>query len=196
MAAVDHARDLARSKLADALPRRWRHVQAVASKAAQIAVAVDADSSSVLVAAAWLHDVGYAPDLADTGFHPLDGARWLRRIGFDERVAALVAHHSCALAEADERGLRGELASEFLREDSPTADLLWFCDMTTGPDGQDLPVEGRLAEVRSRYGPGDVVTRFIERAADEITATVHRAEAHLRASGISVQPMYGAGRSS
>lgn len=188
---VDVARDLARSKLADALPRRWTHVQAVASKAGRVASAV-ANSSAVLMGAAWLHDVGYAPDLVDTGFHPLDGARWLRRIGFDERVTALVAHHSCALVEADERGLRHELASEFSEEISPTRDLLWFCDMTTGPDGQDLPVEDRLAEIKSRYGPEDVVTRFIERAALEITATVRRAEAHLRASGIGVHSILDA----
>ncbi len=31
-----------------------------------------------LVAAAYLHDIGYAPELAITGFHPLDGARHLR----------------------------------------------------------------------------------------------------------------------
>jgi len=26
-----------------------------------------------LEAAAWLHDIGYAPDLVVSGFHPLDG---------------------------------------------------------------------------------------------------------------------------
>jgi DNA-binding Xre family transcriptional regulator len=29
-------------------------------------------------AAAWLHDIGYAPDLIVTGLHALDGARYLR----------------------------------------------------------------------------------------------------------------------
>ena len=28
--------------------------------------------------AAWLHDVGYAPSLVETGLHALDGARFLR----------------------------------------------------------------------------------------------------------------------
>lgn len=32
--------------------------------------------------------------------------------------------------------------------------------MTTGPDGQNLSVEDRLAEIRQRYGPDDLVTRF------------------------------------
>jgi hypothetical protein len=54
----------------------------------------------------WLHDIGYAPELAGTGCHPLDGARYLRRIGVDEQVVSLVAYHSCARIEAEVRGLR------------------------------------------------------------------------------------------
>ena len=58
----------------------------------------------LLIAAAYLHDIGYAPELEDTGFHPLDGARWLRAQG-QERLACLVAHHSGAWFEAEARGL-------------------------------------------------------------------------------------------
>lgn len=94
-----------------------------------------------------------------------------------------MAHHSCAVVEAEERGLADVLRAEFVREESPTADALWYCDMTTGPDGQDLDVVERLAEITSRYGPEHIVTRFIERARGEITAAVRRAEAHLAAAG-------------
>jgi len=125
------AEALAAAHLAAALPRRWSHVQAVASRANQVGDVLGADKR-VLVAAAWLHDIGYAPDLAETGFHPLDGARYLRRVGFDDRVVRLVAHHSCASLEAEERGLGAVLLDEFEPEESLTADLLWFCDMTTG----------------------------------------------------------------
>ncbi|MFF0177015.1 DNA methyltransferase family protein [Micromonospora profundi] len=38
--------------------------------------------------AAWLHDIGYAPEIVDTGFHALDGGRWLLREGF---IRALLA---------------------------------------------------------------------------------------------------------
>jgi hypothetical protein len=147
----------------------------------------DEQDRDVLTAAAWLHDIGYAPALATTGFHPLDGARWLRSTGLDDRVAALVAHHSCARLEADERGLRSELDAEFDREQSAVADALWYVDMTTGPDGQDYEVTARLNEIRSRYGPDHVVTRFIARAEPEIVAAVRRTEGRLRAVGI--QPM-------
>ncbi|MEU7923924.1 HDIG domain-containing metalloprotein [Micromonospora sp. NPDC049801] len=167
--------------LRNAIPRRWLHVQAVAAKAKQLAHLVG-DDAELLSAAAWLHDIGYAPDVADTGFHALDGGRWLQRHGFAGRVAALVAHHSCAVYEAEERGLRQALVSEFPREESATSDALWYADMTTGPDGQDLSVDERLAEIRQRYGPDDVVTRFWQKAEPmllgAIRRTQHRISAH------------------
>lgn len=176
---ADNAQGLTERALSVALPRRWRHVQAVARRAAEISTVPHVDGE-VLLAAAWLHDIGYAPELVDSGFHPLDGARYLRRLGdVPDRVLCLVAHHSCAAIEADERGLGDELRAEFVREESPTADALWYADMTTGPDGQPFDVGQRLAEIRQRYGPGDVVTRFVDRAQSELLAAVKRTEVLL-----------------
>lgn len=107
---VGDAAELARVKLAVALPRRWRHVKSVGRRARWVAKQLSL--SDELVAAAWLHDIGYAPELVETGFHPLDGARYLRRQGINDPVVRRVAHHSCARIEADVRGLGTELASE------------------------------------------------------------------------------------
>ena len=60
--------------------------------------------------AAWLHDIGYAPEVATSGVHPLDGARFLAASGVSKRLVGLVAHHSCAAPEAELRGLAAELA--------------------------------------------------------------------------------------
>jgi hypothetical protein len=166
------------------LPRRWCHVQAVGRKATRLGPYIAEADAEVLAAAAWLHDIGYAPALVDTGLHALDGARWMVQNGWDTRLAGLVANHSCALHEAAERGLASVLIEEFPQEESATADALWFVDMTTGPDGQDLSVEARLAEVRMRYGPEDVVTRFWRRAEPELLAAVRRTQERLKA-----QPM-------
>ncbi|MCL7459888.1 HDIG domain-containing protein [Micromonospora sp. MSM11] len=182
------AETLAKSVLAAEIPRRWIHVQAVARKADHLSRLLSGPTDrSVLVAAAWLHDVGYARKIVDTGFHALDGARWLRSMDIDERVVALVAYHSCAIFEAQERGLEEDLCTEFSDETSPLRDALWFADMTTGPDGQDLGVIERLAEIRSRYGPDHLVTRFWLRAEPELLAVVRRTEERMAAAGY--QPM-------
>ena len=127
---INTAHRLAEELLAGPLVSRWQHVQAVANKAERVADAVPPEDREILVAAAWLHDIGYGPGLTDTGFHPLDGARFLRRIGASDRVARLVAHHSCAVYEAKVRGLERELLREFELEESITYDALVFCDMT------------------------------------------------------------------
>lgn len=176
---AEKAAHLAENCLANPLPRRWRHVLAVAEKAERISCVLSADDAETLVASAWLHDVGYAPEIASTGLHQLDGARWLRRHGIPDRVAALVAHHSCARFEAEERGLADVLSNEFEHEESPTADALWYADMTTGPDGQNLDVHSRLAEIRERYGPGHVVTSFWARAEPALLEAVRRTEERL-----------------
>ncbi len=56
-----------------------------------------------LVVAATLHDVGYGHLV--TGFHPLDGANFLRGLGFSPVVCHLVAHHSASTCEAEVRGI-------------------------------------------------------------------------------------------
>jgi hypothetical protein len=184
---IDEAAGLAEKMLADALPRRWRHVRSVARRARW--AAKELALSDDFVAAAWLHDVGYAPGLVETGFHPLDGARFLRREGVDGQVVSLVAYHSCAQIEADVRGLGAELAAEFSPADSLLADALLYCDMTTGPDGDYVRPADRLVEIRGRYGPDHEVTRFVGRAASEILTTAGRVEELLAA-----QPKWGSGR--
>src|SRR5215471_808797 len=106
---VSEAQEMARSVLAEAQPRRWHHVQGVAGKAHHVAASLGL-SREVLVSAAWLHDIGYAPDVVETGFHPLDGARYLAGLGAPERVVNLVARHSNAVLEAELRGI-GDLVA-------------------------------------------------------------------------------------
>lgn len=96
------ARELARGFLRHDADR-WLHVQAVAARAEELRPAVPAADRAVLVVAAWLHDIGYSPALQVTGFHPLDGARYLHRAGYP-REAALVAHHSGARFLAESAG--------------------------------------------------------------------------------------------
>ncbi|MBB4776810.1 HD domain-containing protein [Actinomadura livida] len=168
------ARDLVRKHLETSLPRRWAHTQGVARQARTLAPILG-DHADLLEAAAWLHDIGYAPELAETGFHPLDGARYLRETHqADEHLCRLVAHHSCALIEASERGLAKVLALEFHAAPPPMSDFLIYCDMTTSPDGHCIQVGSRLSEIRDRYGSNHIVTKFVRTAEPHLTDAVHR----------------------
>jgi HD domain len=178
MTVVAWARELAARHLAESMPRRWSHVQGAAARALEIADVV-ADERDLLVSAAWLHDLGYAPELVETGFHPLDGARYLRRLGADDRLCGLVAHHSAAVVEADQRGLVDQLNDEFPHVQSPAGDALWYADLTVGPGGESVTVEERLAEIIERYGTGHVVSLSVDRAWPELLAAVSRTERRL-----------------
>ncbi|MGI9612802.1 MAG: HD domain-containing protein [Acidimicrobiales bacterium] len=170
---------LARELLAEELPNRWQHVQAVGERTKLFADAHDRPTFDKLRAAGIVHDIGYADQVRETGFHPIDGARHLRRLGFDEDIVSLVAHHTCAHIEADLRGLQPALLQEFpLRPELPHDELL-YCDLTTGPTGQVLTVEARLCDVKRRYGPDDLVHRFITIAEDQLLAAAGRAEAKI-----------------
>ena len=166
------AEALARNLLEDALPRRWAHVQGVATRARDLEPAFGADTE-LLEAAAWLHDIGYLPELAETGLHSLDGARYLRDVQHaDLMLSRLVAHHSCAIIEAEERGLADVLRREFAAPPQPLADALTCCDMTTSPEGEPVNVDRRLAEIRHRYGAEHLVSRSIRRATPMIMQAV------------------------
>ena len=163
------------------LGNRWRHTRAVAARAEQLASAVPVADKDLLVVAAWFHDLGYAPELALAKFHPLDGARFLAGEGFPSRLCALVAHHSAATFEADERGLLDELAA-WPQEDGAVADALWMADMTTGPTGELVDYPDRLDEILSRYEPDSAVARAMSSAKPTIEGAIHRTEQRIAAA--------------
>jgi hypothetical protein len=153
MASVTHLRVDAARKLAHdlltGLPGRWKHTAGVARRAEEVAATVTDDEAELLIAAAWLHDIGYAEALRDTGFHPLDGGRYLRRNHWPDRMAALVAHHSGACFVAQVRGLS---LAEFAKERSALSDALTYADQTIGPDGRSMSVPERMADMLARHG--------------------------------------------
>ncbi|UFQ15663.1 MULTISPECIES: HD domain-containing protein [Streptomyces] len=171
------AAELAESLLPP-LGNRWLHTQAVAQRAREATPAVQESDRDLLIAAAWLHDLGYAPELRETGFHPLDGARHLESLGAPDRLVRLVAHHSGAVYEAEQRGLSAELAV-YDREDSPVLDALIYADMTTGPAGQSFDFDQRMEEILVRYKPGSEVHTAISKARPYLGAAVERTLARL-----------------
>jgi HD domain len=176
--------EIARGVLADVLPGRWVHTQGVAAQARAVGPVLGWDTD-LIEAAAWLHDIGYAPALAVTGFHPLDGARYLRdRQDATPVVCTLVAHHSGAVTEAAERGLSEPLLAEFPLHGhwGEQVIALTYCDFTTGPRGERLSPEQRITEILSRYEPDNPVHRAMQASAPRLLDQCHEITAALTAS--------------
>ena len=124
---------------------RRAHSLAVGRKAEAAAAGIAPALRADLTVAAVLHDIGYGH--VETGFHPLDGARFLAGQGFSLVVCNLVVHHSASTYEAEERGIDVAVYAEFAVDHQDLGEahaVLWWADMTTGPRGQDVAVEDRL----------------------------------------------------
>jgi HD domain len=164
---------------------RWLHVQGVVKTARWVGEVLDKENRSYLIAAAYLHDIGYTPSLVHTGFHPLDGASYIRSCGY-ERLACLVAHHSEARFEARLRGLALALDA-FPRERSATADALTYCDLTVDPMGKPVSLQERACDIYSRYGETDIVSQAFRQAMPYFSLAIARTRLRLRKRGLTVE---------
>lgn len=132
------------------LGTRFDHVRTAAGVATSLAVLFDPEEHSLLVVAAQLHDIGYSATLADSGFHPLDGAMHLRRLRCDERLVSLVAHHSAAELLVSDRDV-AEALEGISKPRESMADALTYADMHSSPAGQMIPAVGRIADIERRH---------------------------------------------
>ena len=179
---VDAAADLTRY-LFSVDPERLQHSEAVAERAALLTAAVHDDQAPFVVAAAWLHDIGYASALKQTGFHPLDGARHLRAAGWPPALCDLVAHHSGSRFVAAERELEQEMAEFSFHEDLVT-DALTVADQTAGPHGRAMTVDDRIHDMLTRHGDDSPNARAHQRRGPYLLAAAERVAARLEAAGI------------
>jgi len=178
----EEARLLARDMLAGD-GTRWPHVRTAGFVATRLTTLFDDDEAGLLLAAATLHDIGYAKPIVQTGFHPLDGALFLQSEGFSDRLAALVAHHSQALITAPLRGVP-DLAERFPEERSLLVDALVYADMHAAPDGRIVGTEWRLTDIARRH-PGS----YQDARAELLRASISRIEAAIHCdSGLRIEP--------
>lgn len=175
---TDVARTVAKDLLAGD-ESRWRHTIGVANRASELASTVPATDRRTLVAAAWLHDIGYSERITQTGFHPLDGASYLARTGWPERIAALVAHHSGSAYVAEVAGFAADLAA-YPDERSAVSDALTYADQTTGPLGQRVDIRSRIDEMLRRHGPASVQVKVNPVRAPYLLAVAARVEERRR----------------
>jgi hypothetical protein len=182
---VEWACEVARSNLAEALPRRWSHVEGVIRFAREIAGAYGEDGD-LLIAAAALHDVGWAPPHVRSGFPALDAARYLSTLNTPRRLLNLAVNYDASQLEAELRGL-GSQMKEFPDEGGPVRDALWYCDLRVGPDGQRMPLAARLAEVRVRYAHDPIGVQWVDVAEADLLALGERTERFLERAGIPIR---------
>lgn len=173
MAAVNEAMAELLSSLTES---RRAHSIAVGRRMERVTDRLPAELRADAVTAAYLHDVGYGHPRI--GFHPIDGARLLKSLGYSQVVCHMVAFHTAAEVEADVRGLDAGMFDEFRMVDvvglDAADDLMWWADLSTGPNGEDFTVDERLAEILRRYEPGSVVHTAITRAEPRLRIAVQR----------------------
>jgi putative nucleotidyltransferase with HDIG domain len=164
-------------RLLGATGNRWHHSAGVAARAAELAGPLGLDRD-VLVAAAWVHDIGYAAETVVTGFHPLDGATYLAARRWPGLIAGLVAQHSGARFVAAARGLAEALAA-YPDGGGLLSDALTYADQTVGPCGDRVTAEDRHAEMLRRHGPGSWNVRVDHLRWPHLRAVVARVEHRL-----------------
>lgn len=178
---IPEARDLVGLVLKDD-PERLHHCAGVAARAQALAVTVPLPAADTLVAAAWLHDIGYGSQLRDSGFHPLDGAVYLRQQGWPAPVCDLVAHRSGSRFVARIRGLDDRLC-EFEFVEDPLSDALTVADNTTGPNGTVMTLDERIRDKVKRHGSESPNARANPERDDYIRAAARRVADRLAAVG-------------
>ena len=155
---------------------RWLHVERVAGAADELTGLRSVDAN--LMSAAWLHDIGYASDLVHTGMHAIDGALFLDCAGAPPEVVSLVAFHTGAEFEAEERGLVDALA-QFDRPEQEDLDLLILADLLSGSAGERVSVPERFDGIFSRYEPQHPVHRAVTRSRPYLEECAKRAAARV-----------------
>ena len=173
------ARQLA-EQLMPCLGQRWAHVQRVAAAAIGLAPILG-EQALTATAASWVHDVGYSTQIATTGFHALDGARYLAAHSWPDTLLSLVAYHTGAEWEAQQRDLSDQLTA-IPRPPQHLIDAVTTVDLTTGPDGSPITLAARLADILRRYPPHDPVHRAISMSSTYLTQCQARVTARVQAA--------------
>ena len=171
--------ELLAEKLLTGVGTRLAHTRRVAERARSASGLAPAPWRDAVALAGWVHDIGYAPALVETGFHPLDGARYLRASGWPEEVCRLVAFHTGAATEAALRWPAGGMGEDFDPPPSEALAVLTWADLTSSPTGEVCSAAERIAEILRRYEEGSVVHRAVLQSREEFLEATGRGEAAL-----------------
>gem|GEM_PF-1978370 len=142
-------------------PLRCEHILAVADRAVQVCDTLLNHRHvncclKETECAALLHDIGYLPEISTlleqateyhpTGWHPVDGANFLRYRG-EHRLATLIEGHGHSPEVSKLRGLAPMTVSNDI-----VAMIITYCDVQTDPNGIPVSYMERLNEIGERKG--------------------------------------------
>lgn len=136
------------------IPLRLAHILDASAFAVDLgkSCALSTSEQGLLIRAALLHDIGYAPALQQYSFHPLDGALFLEKHKEHAWVVEGVLRHSQAERKA---ATIPEIASAYAAR-SVLKEAQWLVCLTTIADWRAAGVGGRVSFGQRLY---DIVSR-------------------------------------
>jgi Cof subfamily protein (haloacid dehalogenase superfamily) len=143
-------------------PRKIAHSIAVARLARQLSLDLELtpEEARAVELAALFHDIGYAPALRLTGFHPLDSAIFLAHRAAPEAAIQAVLLHRYAREKAATHPAASSIYADLpLTSPHLADDLVSFCDLRISPEGTLVTLKERLKEAGTRYGPEHPLSR-------------------------------------
>ena len=150
-------------------PNRRDHILAVSDYCREVGDLVSENhpelgcDSDLTERAGLVHDIGYLPEVQsfvrsskvykDTGWHPIDGANFLRLRGEQELAQYIEGHgNSLEVAVAEHLPL-------FEPSGHIIAKIVTFCDSQTGPTGERISYSERLKDIAARHGAQSVAVK-------------------------------------
>lgn len=153
-------------------PARLQHMRDASRVAADVAAVLGLSpvASQQLARAALAHDIGYAPAVMQTGYHPLDGAFFLEACGEDPWIVEAVLRHSRAGAgDHLPPAIRQAYAARV-----PRAEAAWLVEATTLCDWRAAGVGGRVSlgqrfwDIVERHPGNEAKARRAQRLVAEV----------------------------
>ena len=157
-------------------PDRLRHILTVARKVRETAQQLSAKypemdlDVNVAYCAALLHDIGYLDALTVSGFHPIDGANYLRECGYPD-LAEYILGHSNSPEQATLLQIEGVVMSPHI-----IAKLITYWDIRVRQGGALVSYAERLDDIKTRYGVESQVWKSHLLAHDRISQLVQEIE--------------------
>ncbi len=153
-------------------PRVVAHCIAVAELVEELAERIPGVDVELAVAGALLHDIGRS--VTHTPAHGYEGARLLRSLGVDERIARIAERHVGAGITADEAPELGLPPKDFLPETREEKLVAYADNLIMGT--RRVSFEQSLSRFRSELGDGHPSLRRFRALHEEVLSWLNSQE--------------------